>query len=247
MDILKSLFVCKKSFLAIVCLFFAVNLMAQDEEQLFLSFCPETPVVKDHEGNKYRTVQIGSQCWMAENMRCTTSPTGKHWIHDPSFSTSTPIYPAYCAVPTDPYYGVLYNWAAAVDKDDYRQSAKVPHRPLRGICPEGWHLPDNDDWDLLFSTLGGNKQAGELMKMPSLQWMPHLTFARTQLGFDAMPAGAFTENGYSYAGMQTSFWCADNFSNDQAWCSIVYDYKNDCYSYLEYKCYGLSVRCVRDY
>jgi len=219
---------------------------AQTDAPRFFSFCPSSPTVTDHQSNRYRTVQIGSQCWMAENMRCTTSPTGKHWHHNPNFSATAPEYTAYYATPYDSRHGILYNWAAALDQTEYQKPAKSSNAHIRGICPEGWHLPNNDDWDILFMTLGGNHKAGELMKAPTQQWTPHLTLDRYQLGFDATPAGAYTENGYQYAGMQTFFWCADNFSRDQAWCCIVYDYKNEGYNYLEYKCYGHSVRCVKN-
>ncbi len=222
------------------------TLKAQDSLTLFFPFCPDAPTVKDHQGNRYRTVQIGTQCWMAENMRCTTSPTGKQWLSNPRFSAAQPEYAAYYASPTDEIrYGMLYNWTAALDISSHGR-----HKPfgkkVRGICPEGWHIPDNDDWSLLFNTLGGNKIAGEVMKAPTQQWQPHLIIRKEVMGFDAMPAGAYTENGYQSAGFQTYFWSADPFSRDEAWCCIVYDYKTDSYSYLDYKCYGHSVRCVRD-
>ena len=246
MNVLKSFFIGERAFLTVVCFLFAFSLMAQTEETRFFSFCLSSPTVTDHQGNRYRTVQIGSQCWMAENMRCTTSPTGKKWYSNPYFSASQPEFAAYYALPTDLRHGVLYNWAAALDLSDHYKSAKTIQTPVRGICPGGWHLPSNDDWDVLFNTLGGHKKAGEMMKAPTQQWTPHLTLDRYNLGFDATPAGSYTEKGHQYAGLQTSFWSADNFSHDQAWCCTVYDYKNEGYNYLEYKCYGHSVRCVKD-
>ena len=82
--------------------------------------CPGTPTVSDHEGNVYSTVQIGTQCWTRENMRCTTSPnTGTNFMglylnNDPSTAAT---------------YGLLYNWDAAMS-----------------ICPQGWHLPSVAEW-----------------------------------------------------------------------------------------------------
>ena len=222
-----------------------VKLQAQQDTVRY-GFCPSAPIVKDHEGNVYRTVQIGAQCWMAENMRCTTSPTGKKWYTNPHFSASQPEYAAYYATPLDPRHGILYNWAAALDFAAHQNIGKTSAKPHRGICPEGWHLPDNGDWDRLFSTLGGHSVAGETMKSPSQMWDPYYSILREKSGFDAVPAGSYTENGHQGYGRQTYFWCSDNFNRNEAWCCILYDFKNEGYNYLEYKCYGFSVRCVKD-
>jgi len=232
--------------LLLICVMgFPFTMRAQDAFRF--SFCPEAPVVRDHEGNLYRTVQIGSQCWMAENMRCTSSPTGHKWYRNPYFSASQPEYAAYYATPMDPRHGILYNWAAAMDLSAHQSSSgKATAGRVRGICPEGWRLPNNEDWDQLFSTLGGHKIAGEKMKEPSQMWDPYYSILRDNTGFDAVPAGSYTEKGLQDYGLQTYFWCADNFSRTEAWCCILYDYKNDGYSYLDYKCYGHSVRCVKD-
>ncbi len=229
--------------ICIVCASF--TLKAQQGAERY-SFCPSAPIAKDHEGNVYRTVQIGSQCWMAENMRCTTSPTGQRWYSNPYFSASQPEYAAYYATPLDARHGILYNWAAAMDLPAHQSHGKAVSGPVRGICPEGWRLPNNADWDLLFNSLGGHRLAGEMMKAPSQMWDPYFSIRRENSGFDAVPAGAYTENQHQYYGLQSFFWCAETFSRDQAWCCILYDYKNDGYSYLEYKCYGHSVRCVKE-
>lgn len=209
-------------------------------------FCPSSPVVRDHEGNIYRTVQIKEQCWMAENMRCITSPKGHKWYRNPYFTASQPEFAAFYATPVEIRFGILYNWTAAMDLPAHQNNDKPVTTLVRGICPEGWHLPNNEDWSLLFAALGGNRVAGEMMKAPSQQWDPYFSIMRENSGFDALPAGSFTEEGLRYAGMRASFWCADNFNNIQAWCCTLYDFKNDGYNYLDYKCYGHSVRCVKN-
>ncbi|MBP5562539.1 MAG: hypothetical protein J6X51_00690 [Bacteroidales bacterium] len=221
-------------------------LSAQKETFKFDSFCPSAPVVKDHEGNTYRTVQIGTQCWMAENMRCRTSPTGVRWRLNPQYTASQPEYAAYYATPTDTRHGLLYNWTAAMDMTAHQNSSRSSIYPVRGICPSGWHLPNNEEWSQLFKTLGGNHIAGEAMRAPTQMWEPYYSVDCSKTGFDATPAGAYTENGYQYASFQTYFWSSDNFSRNQAWCCIIYDFKNESYNYLDYKCYGHSVRCVKD-
>ncbi len=218
---------------------------AQTANYPFFSYCESSPTVTDHEGNRYRTVQIGSQCWMAENMRCTTSPTGKKWLYNPQFSAAQPQYSAYYASTAVARFGMLYNWAAALDLSG-QHNTRPAGKSVRGICPEGWHLPNNEEWSLLFNKLGGHSVAGEKMKMPTQLWQPHLIIPKDTIGFDAEPAGSYTENGNQNAGFQACFWSSDNFSRDEAWCCIVYDYKNEGYDYLDYKCYGHSVRCVKD-
>ena len=239
---LKGLF-----FLIISMIYCCLPSWAQASASPFFPFCPDAPTVTDHEGNKYRTVQIGSQCWMAENMRCTSSPTDKSWYFNPHFSASQPQYAAYYASSKNNRYGMLYNWTAALDLSSHHSNTRPAGNKMRGICPEGWHLPDNEDWSQLFNTLGGHQVAGELMKAPTQQWQPHLIIKKgNNMGFDAEPAGLYTENGFQNTGFQATFWSSDNFNREQAWCCIVYDYKNEGYNYLDYKCYGRSVRCVKD-
>ena len=131
--------------------------------------------VLDHEGNRYKIVRIGNQCWLRENMRCTTSSsTGIPLVinsHDSatvSISGKRALY--YQNLPSNASngYGLLYNWNAAVDTfnvlygetsaDDvpsHAVSATFPsHR--RGICPKGWHLPSSEEWDSLTTFLQGH-------------------------------------------------------------------------------------------
>ena len=134
--------------------------------------CPAAPTVTDHEGNVYATVQIGSQCWMRDNLRTTTSPstgtylipaagttytyTGKQarWYNDDS-TTYAPMN-----------YGLLYNWNAAVDtfntaygetsvNTSYSNAVSVRFTEnRRGICPSGWHLPSYAEWTTLTTYVG---------------------------------------------------------------------------------------------
>lgn len=127
------------------------------------SSCPGAATVTDHEGNVYNTVQIGNQCWTRENMRCMTSPstgtmilefpagyysyTGKkaYYVNGDSANTAT--------------YGLLYNWAAAIDTFNtaYGETSTISWDGLsvtfsghrRGICPAGWHVPSHAEWKQL--------------------------------------------------------------------------------------------------
>ncbi|MBR6063540.1 MAG: hypothetical protein IKP54_05255 [Bacteroidales bacterium] len=132
--------------------------------------CPGMATVTDHEGNVYNTVQIGNQCWMRENMRCTTSPsTGTMILEYPANYYSYTGKKAYY-VNGDPAntatYGLLYNWAAAVDtfNTTYGETSTYTidglsvvfsgHR--RGICPAGWHVPSNAEWTQLTTYVYNN-------------------------------------------------------------------------------------------
>lgn len=134
------------------------------------SSCPGAVTVTDHEGNVYNTVQIGNQCWTRENMRCMTSPstgtmilefpagyysyTGKkaYYVNGDSANTAT--------------YGLLYNWAAAIDTFNtaYGETSTISWDGLsvtfsghrRGICPAGWHVPSNAEWTQLTTYVYNN-------------------------------------------------------------------------------------------
>lgn len=121
--------------------------------------CPGSPVAIDHEGNEYKTVQIGYLCWTRQNMRCTTLPSGNTLTlgYVPSQGTSSAAYsyfkPYYydCSVKdTILYRGYLYNWAAAMDTV-FTASTPDIYVKRRGICPAGWHVPSMDEWNYMLT------------------------------------------------------------------------------------------------
>ena len=132
--------------------------------------CPDAATVTDHEGNVYNTVQIGDQCWMRENMRCTTSPsTGTMILEFPAgyYSyTGKKVYYVNGDSANTATYGLLYNWAAAVDTfhTDYGETSTSASHVLsvtfsghrRGICPAGWHVPSHAEWTQLTTYLYNN-------------------------------------------------------------------------------------------
>ena len=136
--------------------------------------------VRDHEGNWYEVVQIGSQCWLKENMRCITSPsTGSYIVYNPSSENDHTAIQSYTSKIAHWYnndsityapmgYGLLYNWCAAMDTfktgtlEVATQSSTsgswkctlTGHR--RGICPKGWHVPSNEEWTQMENELNPN-------------------------------------------------------------------------------------------
>ena len=131
------------------------------------TFICGTSTVSDHEGNVYNTVQIGTQCWTKENMRCTTSPsTGTYIVNNTSDQYTytgkmAKWYNNDSATYAPKNYGLLYNWNAAVDtfNTDFGETSVNTSSSnavsalfagnRRGICPEGWHIPSNAEWTTL--------------------------------------------------------------------------------------------------
>ncbi|MBR4638494.1 MAG: fibrobacter succinogenes major paralogous domain-containing protein, partial [Bacteroidales bacterium] len=125
------------------------------------TFTCGTSTVEDHQQNVYHTVQIGTQCWTRENMRCTTSPKGNLTMGSEN-SYDQPYY--YNNTSTSANYnipledrGMYYNWAGAMDtvfaSTDNRN---VSFEGRRGICPEGWHVPSDAEWTTLTEYVSNN-------------------------------------------------------------------------------------------
>lgn len=121
------------------------------------NLCEGTPTVTDRDGNVYNTVKIGYQCWMRENMRCTTFPDGT-----PIGYGGTNNNNRRCGDTLKLYYndtistiplelrGFLYNWYAAMDT--VSSTGNLPYMSFekrQGICPDGWHVPSAAEWDTL--------------------------------------------------------------------------------------------------
>jgi uncharacterized protein (TIGR02145 family) len=139
----------------------------------------ESLPVTDYDGNVYRTVKIGNQIWMAENLRST------------HYGDGTPIE-SFCYNNDTTYgkqYGRLYRWAAAM-----RNGATSNSNPSRvqGASPVGWHLPSDAEWQQLISTLGGSTVAGGKLKTTdTLSWLSPNTGATNESKFNALPAGFY--------------------------------------------------------
>jgi uncharacterized protein (TIGR02145 family) len=122
---------------------------------------PQPVVLKDFDGNVYKTVTIGTQTWMAENLKTTRSNTG----------AAITSYPPNNDEANVASFGRLYVWADA-----------------KACVPDGWHLPTQDDWNTLFTFLGGTAVAGGKMKHTTL-WGTASPGATNSSGFGAVGAG----------------------------------------------------------
>jgi uncharacterized protein (TIGR02145 family)/uncharacterized repeat protein (TIGR02543 family) len=193
--------------------------------------CPDTPTVDDEDGNTYNTVQIGTQCWMKENLKTTKYNTGEDIpfvVDDYLWRNSTTEAMCYYDdwVVNSIKYGALYNGYAAMNGN---------------LCPSGWHVPSNDEWNVLANALGGANVAGYKMKNDT-GWETYWGDGNgsNESGFSGLPAGTRQYNFYGLGGM-TYFWSSTE-STYRTLSSYYYSFGTDAEGlYL-----GCSVRCVKD-
>ncbi len=206
----------------------------------------------DGDNNNYAVVTIGTQTWMAENIK-TTSYVGGGDIPLVEDNTAwgdladddEDVSKAYCFYDTDgnsagEIYGALYTYAAATNGDNTGIG-------VQGVCPTGWHMPSDDEWTALETELGD--EAGGKLKSTCMElWNDPNTGATNQSGFSALPGGYRNHSGGSSSSIGSTgyWWSATVHSSSLAW------YRNLGHSYAAsfrsnyYKSYGFSVRCVRD-
>ncbi len=181
--------------------------------------------------SEVKTVTIGKQVWMAENLNVETIEGS--WCYDNK--------PENCEK-----YGRLYTWAAAMRLaagcNEYSCEQVYPHQ---GLCPSGFHIPTNEEWKTLFSTVGGGDVAGKKLKS-RLGWWERGN-GSDAYGFSALPAGGRHGSGYfGYAGRSASFWSAsEDYSYYAYFMSLVYNYELADMGYY-YKDNGHSVRCLQN-
>ena len=205
----------------------------------------------ERDGQTYKTVKIGTQTWMAENLNYAY--TGVPYNYSGSTSDST----SWChnnAAANCTKYGRLYTWAAAMDSvGTWSANGKgcgyiktcSPTYPVRGICPEGWHLPTQTEWNTLFTAVGGSSTAGEVLKSTS-GWNSSGNGSDTY-SFSALPAGNRGNNGgFDYEGIYALFWSSTENNRNNAYNMYLYYYYGDADLSNRIKDYGFSVRCVKD-
>ena len=148
-------------------------------------------------------------------------------------------------------YGRLYTWAAAMDSvGTWSANGKgcgdlercTPTYPVRGVCPEGWHMPSQEEWNVLFTAVGGQLTAGKMLKSTS-GWYGSGN-GSDAYAFSALPAGnSLPEGGYYNEGDKARFWSSTEYDRFNA------SHLNlDDYALLGVcdKNYGFSVRCLKD-
>jgi uncharacterized protein (TIGR02145 family) len=197
--------------------------------------------VKDADGNDYKTVKIGNQVWMAENLKTTKYNDGTEIQlvkDDTKWSNLTE--PAYCWYNNEEkkyknIYGALYTWYTV-------ETGK--------LCPVAWHVSSDSDWDQLAIFLGNeNSTANQLKNNSDYYWAYYINRKdeTDEFGFNAMPGGyRFTYGTFDEITKTARWWTANAFSTTYAYYRSI-EYSSDMLntSKLAKNC-GFSVRCVKD-
>ena len=139
-------------------IFSSNSVFEMKNESAILITIPTSGMISDVDGNEYKTVKIGSQWWMAENLRTTRFNEGTPISHVPNdTSWQNLLIPGYCWYGNDSItyadpYGALYNFYSVADTNSLN------------VCPSGWHIPSSAEWTTLTNFLGGATLAGGKMK-----------------------------------------------------------------------------------
>jgi uncharacterized protein (TIGR02145 family) len=222
--------------------------------------CPQHPTVTDYDGNVYNTVQIGTQCWMKENLKTSHYADGTYIpVADTiSHSISYRYFPEGDSSNVSTY-GCLYNWAAVMNGNS--ASTAVPSN-VQGVCPTGWHVPSAAEWIVMQDYVGAQNdcQCGHRSDLiakalsSTTAWESstiycspgYLPMYNNASGFSALPAGYYYGGGYSVLGREAWFWSTTEVGvNGAAYRNI----QNDLANFQEVgisNYFGLSVRCLKD-
>jgi len=221
----------------------------------------------DYDGNSYRTKQIGNQWWMVNNLKTTHYADGTEILLVESISVWESMgykEKAYCFYNNDENdeslsFGALYTWAAAMN--DAPSSINNPSE-VQGVCPDGWHVPSDQEWKELEMFLGmaeaatasiglrGTNQGSKLASSAGL-WLDGYLDSNEAFGssgFNAQPGGGRRYNGsFGHVGNNANFWTATEYSNIRAWGRHIYSQYSSMHRYRNAKSDGFSVRCVKDH
>jgi uncharacterized protein (TIGR02145 family) len=197
----------------------------------------------------YNLVEIGGQCWFAENLATDkysngdVIPTGLNsteWS-----STTSGAYAVYANNPAnDIIYGKLYNWYSTIDS--------------RSVCPTGWHVPSTCEWMYLEGILGisvqdqqslgnwkGSTQGGDLKSING--WTDPNIGATNSTGFSAIPGGRRSSgNFYALIGAQGNWWSSTQNDNQGAIVITLTNLESQVLDGSDLKYYGYSIRCIKD-
>ena len=194
----------------------------------------------DQDGNIYKTIAIGTQTWMAENLRTTKYRNGDAIPEVTSDTAWLNIGAgAYCNyennknIDTIATYGRLYNWYTVSDN--------------RNIAPTGWHIPSDADWSTLITFLGDATVAGgKLKEIGTTHWNSPNAYVDNSTGFTALPGGERQYDGtFTGLGYFSHNWSSSTFNGTPYYRYVSYMSPIAGVNYI-FRSFGMSVRCVRD-
>jgi uncharacterized protein (TIGR02145 family) len=254
---------CKKLILSFLFIVFLNNLKGQGP-------CPGVPTITDIDGNIYNTILIGKQCWLKENLKASKYNDGtiipldnsggingadltQEWEHLTT-GAITAYFHDYQKFST---FGFLYNWYAASDS--------------RGICPENWHVPSEEDFnelviyleylvngtvrntmDTTYSWLEGfdlrYQKIGGSMKFKGTKiWVEPNNGATNITGFAALPVGYRNLDGNFYnTGYDACFWTSSEYDFENGWYKGLSFQHSDIENDFKNKNMGFSIRCLKN-
>lgn len=208
--------------------------------------------VTDIDGNTYKTVKIGNQIWMAENLKVTRYANGSSIPlveDDTEWDALTFDGKGFCwydnSISNRFIYGGLYSWTAAMNGIS---SSDANPSGVQGVCPIGWHLPSDDEWTELIDYLGGIYLAGGKLKdAGSTHWREPNIGATNESGFTAFPGGYRRNEGtFSSAGGSALFLTTTEDDASKVWyCGLDSDIPGMIRLIVSRES-GFSVRCVKD-
>ncbi len=202
--------------------------------------------VTDIDGHMYPTILIGNQWWMAENLR-TSSYTNGDLIPNVVNSATWDVLNtgASCSVnnqtSNDASLGKLYNWHTTSDP--------------RNVCPTGWHVPSDEEWNVLITFLDPEYESVTLGTWPTSAsgklksingWADPNVGANNESGFSALPAGYRFEQGFFLASGFAGYWWSSTEFAGNAWCRKLVNSSEDLTRDIEVLHVGFSIRCVKD-
>ena len=197
------------------------------------------------DGRVYKTVKLGSQEWMAENLNYAAEGSLCYENDEKNCEK----------------YGRLYNWEVALDTsnrgcgDNFSGCRlRSDFHPREGICPDGWHVPEHAEWDTLFAYAdahGEDESAANALQAYYRDDYLEKTYSSDRFGFNVVPAGVFNGNEFSELGTSTEFWTASIETTD--WLryisitpSTIHFVKGSGSSvYMTHISRAVSVRCVK--
>lgn len=222
--------------------------------------CPNAATLTDIDGNIYNTVQLGSQCWMRENLRTTRYANGT----DIPLANYTENY-AYRCYPNGSAsnvstYGYLYNWQAVMGGSP---SSNSNPSGVQGICPNGWHVPSDAEWTQLTDYVSSQSQylcnsdsnyIGKALADNALSWSYDATTCavgnmpsnNNATNFSALPAGDIVNGNYFGFLTFAVFWTATQYNNSRAYDRDIAWYVATVRRQDFEKVRGHSVRCLRN-
>ena len=222
----------KKSYLFVIrfiIILLFIGLTSEIKTQLHLKINSDT-IVSDYDGNIYHTITIGSQVWLKENLKSLHYSDGTVFNGVLSYNNSDSLANI---------YGRLYTWNATM--------CNSTQQGVQGVCPTGYHVPTDSEWNVLSIFLGGNSIAGgKLKETDTVHWYSPNLGATNSSGFTALGGGEWENGNFQFIKMSGVFWSSTQANSTQAVYRYMLYNSNSLTPYIWNKSLYYSVRCIKD-